>query len=171
MSVSRRAGPLQTGQVVFRNSGIFAERRAALLGDLHLLRQQHRQRTLGQRDYAAGLKSWMSVLAVDHRDRCAPVTLAADAPVLQPVGYGGVLQSPFASQTRTSSAALQRQFRPSPLARVDQYSVLFSRKRAAPAALAPVVPQSRDAQAGHTSSRTRSRAHRAPERSLMAPVP
>ena len=65
--------------------GDAAQRRAALLRDLHLRGKQHGKRALGQRDHAAGRDSRVAVGAVDHGDRRAPVALAADAPVLQAI--------------------------------------------------------------------------------------
>ena len=56
---------------------VLRQRAAAAIGH-QVLGQDHRQIGLGHRDHAAGL-------AVDQRDRRAPVALAADAPVAQPV--------------------------------------------------------------------------------------
>ena len=66
VSVSRRAGPPQCGQVVRRNASSWFERVVALPGTRRL-RQQHRQLLLGHGHDA------VDGLAVDDRDRRAPV--------------------------------------------------------------------------------------------------
>ena len=53
------------------------ERRAALAGQRHVRRQQHRELALGHADRAAAV-------AVHDRDRGPPVALPRDAPVLEP---------------------------------------------------------------------------------------
>ena len=80
VSVSRRAGPPHCGQSTFRN----ASSRVSGLSPLPLvvdgLGQQHRQLR------PPGTGTMPQSLAVDDRDRRAPVALAADQPVAQPVG-------------------------------------------------------------------------------------
>ncbi len=78
MSVSRRAGPPQRGQVVATNSGSRASGELTVVGRLVVveLGQQHGQLLGGHGHDAAGV-------AVDDRDGHAPVALPADQPVAQ----------------------------------------------------------------------------------------
>ena len=61
-----------------------AQQRIARRLEIDILGQDHRQLLLGYRHHAADL-------AVDERDRCAPIALARNAPVAQ-----AVLGFPFA---------------------------------------------------------------------------
>ncbi len=78
-----------------------AQRRAALLRDLDLLGQHHRQLIVGHRNQAVAL-------AVDHRDRRAPVALAAHAPVLQAEGDLGFAKAACRRRLPGASSALRR---------------------------------------------------------------
>ena len=83
MSVSRLAGSphLRAGDVdELRHA---AQRRAALLRNFNLLGQHHRQLLVRNLHQAA-------LLAVNDRDRRAPVALAAHPPILQPEGDLGL---------------------------------------------------------------------------------
>ena len=62
------------------------ERRAAGQRDLHVFRQKHRKLILRHRQHSAGV-------AVNERNRRAPVTLAADAPILETEGDGGLAEA------------------------------------------------------------------------------
>ena len=77
VSVSRRAGAaaLRAGDVL---PGRMAVERIAGPVEVDVVRQLHRQVVLRHRHDAAGL-------AMDDRDRAAPVALARDAPVAQAV--------------------------------------------------------------------------------------
>ena len=63
---------------MFTNSGTRAKRRSALLRDLDLLGQHHRQLIVRHRNQPIAL-------AVDHGNRRAPIALAAHAPILQAI--------------------------------------------------------------------------------------
>ena len=81
-----RAGRVQEALVI-------RQRRFAGRAELGVFRQQHRQVLLGHRHDAVGL-------AVDDRDRRAPVALARDQPVAQAVGDGAAAEA--AAPRRTS---------------------------------------------------------------------
>ena len=72
VSVSRRAGPPQRGHSVVDPVLGGGQRALALRRVVLDLGQQDRELVLGHRDDAVGL-------AVDDRDRAAPVALAGDA--------------------------------------------------------------------------------------------
>ena len=78
VSVSRRAGPPQHGQVVLTHSVWRGQRAFAVLAGFKVgdLGQAQRQLAFGQ-----GLPA--ALVAVNHRDRFAPVALAAEHPVPQ----------------------------------------------------------------------------------------
>ena len=78
VSVSRRAGPPHSGQVVFTNSSWKV--RGGLAGgpELRILRQQHGQLVLGDGDYAAGV-------AINHGYRGSPIPLPGYEPVTDTV--------------------------------------------------------------------------------------
>ena len=78
VSVSRRAGPPHFGHVTFDELRDLRERRIAAAGEVRHLRQLDRQLFVRHRHDAV-------LLAVDHGNRRAPVALARNAPVLQPV--------------------------------------------------------------------------------------
>ena len=78
MSVSLRAGPPHSGHFVFDPLLRGLQRRAPLRRVVLDVRQLHRQLVLGHRHDPAAL-------AVDDRDRAAPVALARDQPVAQAV--------------------------------------------------------------------------------------
>ena len=78
VSVSRRAGPPHVGHVTLTNSGTCASGESPRPVNCVTIGSSHGQLVVGHRDDAV-------LLAVDHRDRRAPVALARDAPVLQPV--------------------------------------------------------------------------------------
>ena len=98
VSVSRRAGPPQRGQVVFTNPGTSASGRAALPGDLDVLREHDREPLGPLGDRAAGR-------AVHDRDRRAPVALAADPPVAE-----AVVDLPDARGSRSTSQSIAFRF-------------------------------------------------------------
>ena len=110
-----------------------------------------------------------AVVAVDDRDRRAPVALAADQPVAQAVGDGCRWPLPRSSSvTRPDRRAHAPSWRGMPLngARVDHHprpatrsiSATPSQRRRLPAARPP------RGSAGRTAARTRSRAGRGPAR-------
>ena len=78
MSVSRRAGPPHFGQLRVHEFRHARQRRLPLPCERHILRQPHRQLIVRHRHDAV-------LLAVNHRNRRAPVALPRNAPVLQPV--------------------------------------------------------------------------------------
>ena len=69
VSVSRRALPPHRGHVALTKLGHLGQRGAALAADLHVAGQHHREVLLPLRHHAV-------LLAVEHRDRRAPVALA-----------------------------------------------------------------------------------------------
>ncbi len=82
VSVSRRAGAPQRGHSVATQSSAAAKRALALRRVVVDLRQLDRQLLVGHRHHPA-------LIAVDDRDRRAPVALARDQPVAQAVVDGG----------------------------------------------------------------------------------
>ena len=81
VSVSRRAGPPQVGQVTFRRTPVRASGESPTCLMLQRRWQNHRKVILRDRHHAAGV-------AVDDRDRASPVTLAGDAPVAEAELFG-----------------------------------------------------------------------------------
>ena len=106
VSVSRRAGPPHFGQVVFdpvldRRQRALALRRVVLdLGELD------RELVVGHRHHAA-------VVAVDDRDRAAPVALAGEQPVAQAVVDRGLAELALAPARRRSPVGLAVDAEPS----------------------------------------------------------
>ena len=98
VSVSRRAGPPHFGHVTFTNSGTCASGESPRPVNSRDLRQLHRQLLVGHRHDAVRL-------AVDHRDRRAPVALARDAPVLQPELHGPFADAALLRRRRSSASA------------------------------------------------------------------
>ena len=133
------------------------QRRAALLRNLDLLRQQHRQLLVRHRNQPV-------LLAVNHGNRRAPVALPAHAPILQAKGDLRLAKSACARRPPAASSAPRAQLSPS-------YSPEFtstpsSETNGSTTAQRLVLPAGSPAQsAGHISSQTQSRAHRAPARS------
>ena len=82
MSVSRFAGPPHFGQSTLTQSVARRQRRGSLGGQIgaRQVRQLHRQLIVGHRHLA-------TALAVDDRDRAAPVALPAQQPVPQSEGH------------------------------------------------------------------------------------
>ena len=100
-----------------------AKRAAAFLGDMDLLGQKDWKRGLFHRD---GL-IWRAV-AVDHRDGGSPVALAADTPVLEPIGDGGFAEALCLGEGGHLALGLEAGFA-GPLAGIDQDAFLFCEVR------------------------------------------
>ena len=81
MSVSRRAGPPHCGHSVLTQSSAARQRALALRRVVLDLGQLDRELVVGHRDDAVRL-------AVDDRDRAAPVALAGEQPVAEAVVDG-----------------------------------------------------------------------------------
>ena len=164
VSVSRlrRSAALGAGDVhKLRHA---AQRRSALLRDLDLLGQHHRQLIVGHRHQAVAL-------AVNHGNGRAPVALAAHAPVLQAEGDRWPRRSRSRAAISWSFFCASVAAQPVELAGVDQHAV-FGEKRQLPAPSAfGRRARSRDEWEWRTWSQTRSRARRAPGTLMMAPVP
>ena len=103
MSVSRRAGPPHFGQLVLTNSGELASGDCALPGERHVFRQAHRKLIVRTGNDAV-------FFAVDHGNRRAPVALARNAPIFQPISdfgraeaFGLASAAIFASGVRWNS--------------------------------------------------------------------
>jgi hypothetical protein len=94
--------------------------RPALLRDLDLLGEQHRQLIVRHLHQAV-------LFAVNHGDRSAPVTLAAYAPVLDAEGYGGLSKFSCCGNLLKFSLCIDATH-PVVLARVHQHAV-FRDKR------------------------------------------
>ena len=82
-----------------QEAGVAFERRCAGGQEFGVVGQQDGQLGFGDRDDAA-------VVAVDHRDRRAPVALAADQPVAQAVGDGGPAQLALGQRCGDGALAL-----------------------------------------------------------------
>ena len=105
VSVSRVAGPPQTGQVVLRNSGAGGQRGLAGGEELHIVGGQDRELSVGDRDDAV-------VGAVDDGDGTAPEPLAGHQPVPEPV-VDGAVADPSASSHSMARALAVGMSRPS----------------------------------------------------------
>ena len=101
VSASRRAGPPHCGQVVCMKVSLVVSGDSPAPVNLHILRQQHRQLIVRHRHDAA-------FLAIEHRDRRAPVALAADAPVAQAVVDGALPDAARLHHPRRSSPSPRR---------------------------------------------------------------
>jgi hypothetical protein len=84
VSVSRLAGLPHLGQAQSTKSGALRQRIAGAVG-YAIFRQLDRQLVVGHRHRAAGV-------AMDQRNRAAPVALARNAPVAQAVLHLGVTE-------------------------------------------------------------------------------
>ena len=95
VSVSRRAGPaaLRAGDML---PGRMVVERVAGLVEADIVGQHHRQVGFRHRHDAA-------VVAMDHRDRAAPVALARDAPVAQAELHLALGQRPVAAERSLST--------------------------------------------------------------------
>src|SRR5260370_27546677 len=69
------------------------QRRAALLSDFDVIRQENRKLLLGDRHHAA-------LSAVQHGDRRAPVALAGAPPVLEPASNPGLAKAALFASSR-----------------------------------------------------------------------
>ena len=109
VSVSRRAGPPQDGHVVATNASDCASGLPSDAAERDVLRQQDRQVPVRHGHDAARR-------AVDRRDRRAPVALARDEPVAQPVADLAPARrpSPRSRRSRGGWPRTLRASRPSP---------------------------------------------------------
>ena len=158
VSVSRRAGPPQTGHVVLTNSGTWpsGEPPSCVISICSGSSTGRAEAA----DDTAGTDSIVAVGAVDHRNRRAPVTLAADTPVLEAIG-GGL----FAKAVRLGVCGhllLRFEWREAgELAGVDEDGVVFADEGQFGCFGGGFWARLPDGWAAHTSSRTRSRVRRA----------
>ena len=101
VSVSRRALPPHFGQVALTNAGTFSSGLPPSPGEGRVRGQHHRQLGVRHRLHPV-------LLAVDDRDGCAPVALAADEPVLEAVGDRGLAEALRLRRGRPSSGSPRR---------------------------------------------------------------
>ena len=153
---ARRAAAGRAGDVQER--AVLGERVARAVGD-QVFGQDDRQVLLGHRDDAARL-------AVDDRDRRAPVALPADAPVAQAPGHLLAAQAAVLERRRDRvDRDLVRQA--AVVVGVDRDAAGRCR-RTSPASARTRTPRRRRGRPGacrcRTAARTRSRARRAPGR-------
>ncbi len=100
VSVSRRAGLPHRGQGDVLPGRMVVER-IARPREIDILRQDHRQLRIRHRHRAAGL-------AMDDRDRAAPVALPAHAPVAQPPVHHAACRRPAPPARRWRGASPRR---------------------------------------------------------------
>ncbi len=148
--------PPQRGHVAADEAGVPRQRVALAAGELDVVGQLDRQLGLRHRHDAAGV-------AVDDRDRRAPVALARDQPVAQAVGdLAAALAAPPRATRRSCARCRRPGARPSnsPVPRIRPASGhrLGHRRRVE---VGPPRADRRGAPAAPPSARTRGRAGRA----------